>query len=344
MKNIAFLLVFLLLSGFANAENNKIQVKSLGENSVSFIINSDVSRTLLVIYPTTEMLPDFDAAGKFEVKTESINLLNLKPIKNNAYVVFDGVQSLIPITIKGLNHNSGYFITMLKPDNKNFKKINFEFATLASEPTKQAGNIAFRQPTENAIELIWTNGNGEGRIVVVSEGKNKPELPKDGTPYVANAKFGDPKSKIGKHTFVVFSGKKNDMKVDGLKPATNYIFQVFEFNGENKSVNYLTDLTTGNPRNKMTIIPPPKVLPVADVHEIGFTARWEGIEGVEKYVIDIAYDEQFTKFADTYEGADVGDITEIEVIDLDTKSNWFFRVRAFGEGTVSHYSETLKVK
>ncbi len=344
MKNIAFLLAFLLLSGCANAENNKIQVKKLGETSASFIINSDDTRTVLVLYPTSEMLPEFDASAKFDVQTESVDLAQLKPIKNNAYVVFDGVQSMIPLTIKGLNANSGYYLTMLKPNQKNFKKIDFEFATIAPEPTKQAGSIAFRQPTENSIELLWTNGNGEGRIVIVSEGQNKPELPQDGIFYEPSQKFGDPKAKIGEHTYVVFAGKKNDLKVEGLKPATNYHFQVIEFNGSGKSVNYLTDLATGNPRNKMTTIPPPKVLPAADVHDIGFTARWEGFDGVEKYIIDIAYDEDFTKFAETYEGADVGDITEIEVIDLDKRSNWFFRVRAVGEGTVSPYSETLKVK
>lgn len=343
MKNL--ILLFALAFGFVNlnASNNAVNIKKLGETSASFVVNSDKSRTVLVLYPTTEMLPQLDLSKKLNLTTESVDLSKMKPIKNNVYVVFDGVQSAIPLTIKGLKASSGYMLTMLKPEVKDFKQIDVEFATVAPEPKSQAKGLAFRQPTENAIGLLWANGDGEGRILVVSKGDKKIELPQDGKEYKPG-KFGEASAKIGEHSYVVFSGKKNEFKIENLEAATMYNFQLFEFNGTGKSTNYLTESNSGSARSKMTAIPAPEVLPAKDVHEIGFTASWKSKGKVEKYLIDIAYDEAFTKFAETYENADVGNIEEIEVIDLDKNKPWFFRVRALGDGTMSPNSKTLKVK
>lgn len=343
MKKIIFVFMLLICTSTLFSAKNEIIVKKLGENSASFIVNSDESRTLLVLYPATEMLPTLEKIAKQELATESIDISNLKSIKNNAYIVFDGVQSSIPLTIKGLKSNSAYFLSIVKPADSKFKPVSIEFSTVAPEPKKQTKGIAFRQPTENSIELVFSNGDGESRLVVASKGKSDVEVPVDGNEYKASAKFGSAESKIG-NSFVVYSGNKSECKVENLDAATVYNFQVFEFNGKGKSANYLASKEAGNPRNKMTAIPAPKMLPAKEVTESGCIIAWKGYETIEKYTIDIAYDENFTRFADTYENADVGNIEEIEVVELDPKENWYVRVKAYGEGTESRYSETLKIK
>ncbi len=344
MKKLIFVFTLLLCSSVLLSAKNEIVVKKLGESSASFIVNSDNNRTLLVLYPTTEMLPPLEKVAKQELPKESVDISNLKPIKNNAYIVFDGVQSTIPLTLKGLKPNSGYFLSLVKPEDSKFTPISLEFATIAPEPKKQSRGIAFRQPTENSVELLWANGDGENRIVVVTKGRTQVEPPLDGKEYKASPKFGAAESKIGNASFVVYSGVKGECKVENLAPATVYTFQVFEVNGKGKSSNYLTESASANPRIKMTAIPAPQMLPAKEVSETGCIIAWKGSEGVEKYVLDIAYDENFTRFADTYENSDIGKIEEIEVVELDPNENWYVRVKAYGEGTESQYSKTLKIK
>lgn len=343
MKRIALVLMAFVCVASAYAKID-INVKKVSEKSASFVVNAEKGRTLLVVFPKSEMLPDISSGSKFELPGENVDLTNLKPIKNNAFVVFDGEQDIIPITIKGLTANSPYVLALLKPATKDFKAIEYDFATLAIEPDKQAKGIAFRQPTESTIELVWVNGNGDSRVVVAKKGKGKITPPEDGKVYEANAKFGNPKSKVADDTYIVYTGNKQEFKVEGLDAATYYTFAIYESRGKDKSINYLTSETTGNPRYKMTAIPAPVLNSAKDVSEIGFVISWKSLQGVEKFILDIAYDEEFTKFADTYNSADVGDINEIEVTDLDPSKSWFVRVKAVAEGTESNFSKTMKVK
>ncbi|HOK14681.1 MAG TPA: fibronectin type III domain-containing protein [Candidatus Kapabacteria bacterium] len=344
MKKISvYLLGLLLLINYSFAKN-EIVTKKITEKSASFIINTDTKRTVLILHPANDAAISAKDLPQNSIMQESVDISLIKPFKGNYYVVFDGMQSVIPLTLKGLQAKTQYILSVYKPDANGEPSVQHKFSTLAEEPTKQASGIAFRQPTESSIELIWVNGNGEKRIVVASKGKTIAALPEDGKEYSANAKFGANESKIGDNAFVVYSGTKNECKVDNLEPSTIYSFQVFELNGNVETANYITSTLSGNPRWKMTAIPAPELLPAKNVHEIGCVLSWKGSPNIQKYILDIAYDEKFTRFAEYYENADVGDITEIEVIDLDPNENWFVRVKAVGEGTQSEYSKTLKVK
>ncbi len=342
MKTYFVIFAMLFNTLLLSAADYEIAPKKIGETSASFIVKSDDSRTILLLYPSTEMAPNVDFSKANDISKESVDLSNLKAVKNNAYVVFDGTSTIIPITIKSLKANSGYFLTMMKPSVKNFKPITYEFSTVAPEPKAQAKGIAFKQPTENTISLIWTKGDGAARIVVASKSVAKIDPPQEGLEYKSSSKFGE--SKIGIHSFVVYSGTGTECKVENLEAGTTYNFQVFEFNGKGKSTNYSLVTNSGNPRAKSTAIPPPVMLAAKDVSEIGFVAKWKGTGTIEKYILDIAYDEKFTNCAPTYKDSDVGDIEEIEVTDLDPQKDWYIRVKAVSEGAQSQYSKVMKVK
>lgn len=344
MKNVfAVVLSLLLLISVSNAKD-EVSVKKITDKSASFIIKTDTKRTILVLHSANETPLNPNEVKESSLMQETVDINEIKPIKNKYYVVFDGAQSLIPITIKGLLPKNKYTLSIYKSKDKDYDISQHNFSTLAEEPTKQASGIAFRQPTETNMELVWVNGNGENRIVVASKGKSIAQLPQDGKWVPANPKFGAPESKIGENAYVVYAGPKNECKVENLEPATIYSFQVFEYNGSSESVNYITTNLSGNPRWKMTAIPTPKMLPAKNIHEIGCVLAWEGSPNVLKYILDIAYDEKFTRFAELYENADVGDITEIEVLDLDPNEDWYVRVRALGDGSQSDYSKPLVIK
>ena len=344
MKTIVvYLLSFMLLFNYSFAKN-EILTKKISDKSASFVINTDTKRTVVVLHPASDAAISAKEIKQSSIMQESVDISEIKPFKGNYCIVFDGMQSVIPITLKGLQAKTQYILSVYKPDTKDEVLAQHKFSTLAEEPIKQASGIAFRQPTETSIELIWVNGNGEKRIVIASKGKSVVSQPEDGKTYSSNSKFGSNESKIGDNAFVVYSGTKNECKVENLEPSTIYSFQVFELNGSGESTNYLTSTLFGNPRWKMTAIPAPELLPAKNVHEIGCVLSWKGSPNVQKYILDIAYDEGFTRFAEFYENADIGDITEIEVIDLNPNENWFVRVKAIGEGSQSEYSNILKVK
>lgn len=344
MKKLSILLLIISIAFNLTYAKNEINVKKINEHSASFIINTDAKRTILILHPASDSPLELSELKQSNLMQESIDIAQLKPISKQYYVVFDGMQNVIPITIKGLQSKSNYTLSLYKPESNKASTNQYQFTTLAEEPKKPASGIAFRQPTETSIEMVWTNGDGEKRIVIASKGKSIAKMPNDGDYFQANSKFGSVESKIDDNAYVVYSGVRNECKVENLDPATIYCFQVIELNGDGKSANYLTSTSATNPRWKMTAIPAPVLYPAKQVHENGCILSWKGSPNVQKYILDIAYDEKFTRFAELYENADVGDITEIEVLDLDPSQDWYVRVKALGEGSQSEYSKTLKVE
>lgn len=110
------------------------------------------------------------------------------------------------------------------------------------EPTVQASNITFSNPTANSLTVSWTNGNGANRILVARQGSPVASVPVDGTLYNGNAAFGNG-VQIGAGDFVLYSGAGNTVDIFNLAPNTAYYFAVFEFNGGNGNANYLATMT-----------------------------------------------------------------------------------------------------
>ncbi len=107
------------------------------------------------------------------------------------------------------------------------------------------------------ISLAFTPGNGSGRIVVAS---TYPALstPVLGTAYAANTVFGSG-ADLGGGVFVIYSGAGDSLTVTGLQPSTRYYFTVYEYNGANKSINYL--VSQAYTAYSSTVTPGPTVGP-----------------------------------------------------------------------------------
>ena len=118
-------------------------------------------------------------------------------------------------------------------------------STLPAAPSSQAESITFSTITSSSIKVSFTNGNGNSRLLVAKSGSVVDGLPVNTTTYTANNAFGSG-SPIGTGNFVVGIGS-GSQTIAGLKPGTNYHFQVFEFNGTGGLENYNTTVATGNP-------------------------------------------------------------------------------------------------
>ncbi|MDA0989176.1 MAG: choice-of-anchor D domain-containing protein [Verrucomicrobia bacterium] len=111
---------------------------------------------------------------------------------------------------------------------------------LAAEPALNASNLTFSAVTNVAMTVSWDSGSGSNRILVARAGGPVSGLPVDGTAYAANAVFGSGDI-IAADEYVVYSGAGTNVTVTGLSPCVFYYFALFEDNGSNGGINYLTD-------------------------------------------------------------------------------------------------------
>lgn len=107
--------------------------------------------------------------------------------------------------------------------------ITYELVPTCTSPTTQATAAAFSTITNNSMNLSWTAGNGNGRIVVMKEASAVSGTPTSGTTYTANSTFGSG-STIATGEFVVYNGTGNSVSVSGLKCGTTYHVKVYEYN------------------------------------------------------------------------------------------------------------------
>jgi hypothetical protein len=98
------------------------------------------------------------------------------------------------------------------------------------QPTTQASALSISNTTSTQTDVNWTNGSGDGRMVVARLNSTAAIAPSHGTSYVANTVFGSGNT-TGAGNFVVFSGAgSGPVTVTGLSAGKAYTFTVYEFN------------------------------------------------------------------------------------------------------------------
>ncbi len=131
--------------------------------------------------------------------------------------------------------------------------------TLFAEPTTQTTAILFSNLLPDSITIDFTDGNGSSRLLVGREGLSVNDFPQDGNDYTPNNEFGSGPD-LGSSTFVVGEGS-GPFTIFGLSSATEYHFQVFEFNGTGILTKYKESSTTNNPSSIFTLSPEPSNQP-----------------------------------------------------------------------------------
>ncbi len=111
----------------------------------------------------------------------------------------------------------------------------------ATEPTLKASNFIVDQIGTHKLNLSWTNGNGERRIII---GSTSPitEVPIDGYLYRESSTIFGQGSLLDNSTTVIYNGSDDtNVSVSGLRESSDYYFAIFEYNEEEGLIsNYLT--------------------------------------------------------------------------------------------------------
>lgn len=207
------------------------------------------------------------------VKMNTVNTFT-DPVDLNSYtanslysggeqVIFNGTGNTVNVT--GLTPNTQYFVKIYEYDCTGASSLYLVPSTATSNSTTldycsnatvQASNIVFSSILATSVNVSWTNGNGNYRIVVAKQGSAVTGTPANGTTYTASSAFGAG-STIAANEFVVYKGAGNSVTVTGLTELTNYHFKVFEFCAPtgNGSENYLIASAPANNTTTITNMP-----------------------------------------------------------------------------------------
>jgi|GEM_PF-5515750 len=121
--------------------------------------------------------------------------------------------------------------------NLGFNCVNstttFPTHDLFDVPTQNASAMNFSNVTSNSISVNWTNGNGDGRVLIMRAGNAPNKFPLDGTEYA-----GSPQVDLGDGNRVVYSGTVNSATVSNLNANTNYQFRLYEYKKNANTGNY----------------------------------------------------------------------------------------------------------
>ena len=108
-----------------------------------------------------------------------------------------------------------------------------------SSPQVDATNLQFPTIDQNEMGIIWTTGDGIGRIVVAGT-QSITFVPTNGSVYTANPDFTQG-AEVAPGQKIIFSGNSSNVLFTGLDVATEYFFTVYEYNCEGSSRFYKTD-------------------------------------------------------------------------------------------------------
>lgn len=110
---------------------------------------------------------------------------------------------------------------------------------LADKPTVAATALSFTSITANSVELNFTAGNGENRMIIAKKASAVTVSPADGMLYNSSTTFGSG-DELTTGEFAVYYSSGISALITGLEANTTYYFKVIEANGNFGFVNYLT--------------------------------------------------------------------------------------------------------
>ena len=136
---------------------------------------------------------------------------------------------------KGLNHATTYYLKVFEYNGTESNTYYLQSPNLEgnqstlSAPTIQASNAFVNSKTSTSINMSWTNGNGDGRLLVARADSAVDVSLVDLQAYSASSNFGT--HEIGNENYVIYNGNQSTDEVFNLEPNVNYHFALFEYNG-----------------------------------------------------------------------------------------------------------------
>jgi|GEM_PF-1509763 hypothetical protein len=217
---------------------------------------------------TTGGWEDDDGDGTFELfsigTTGTLNFdadaaINDSPTGTLTYGVTAGS---IAIDAGSTDEHNGVSIptadqrTASRNGNTDIGAFEYNGSLVINEPTTQASEVTFTENQYNQLTFSWSNGNGSKRAVFMKQASTGTASPEHNTTYTASSVFGSGTQIGTSGWYTVYNGAGSEVTVTALTAATDYIIQVFEYNGVALGAeDYLLDTSTNNPNTVATYTP-----------------------------------------------------------------------------------------
>lgn len=167
-------------------------------------------------------------------------------LNNNEFVV--GFGDLNSLSLASISANSVYSIAIYEYNQIGDEIVysedsyNFTINNILEAPTASVSNVEEVAKTANSLELSFTAGNGDGRMVVIGLASNPSPSSVGNVAYNANPEFG-----LG-HQFnnysVVGFGDITDITITNLPSKEPYIVLFYEYNQSGDVYSYLRPVDT----------------------------------------------------------------------------------------------------
>jgi hypothetical protein len=171
------------------------------------------------------------------------------------YCVYNGSGTSVEVT--GLTRSTDYIVQVFEYSGISGSELYLtdtatnnpktQATTAVLQPTTQASNLTFSSVAYTTMTVSWTNGDGSKRAVFAKQANTGTASPVDDTTYTANAAFGSGTQIGTSGWYCIYNNTGTSVSVSGLTAQTDYIFQVFEYNGTAGIENYFTDSGSNNP-------------------------------------------------------------------------------------------------
>lgn len=179
-------------------------------------------------------------------------------IGNGNIVVFAGAGNSVSITNlqpKSIAYHFAIYEYNGAGSLENYKQSNpaiaSEFTASCNEPLVQATELTFSNIAQSSLELSWTDGDGDGRIVFMNSTNTFVDPVNGVDSYVADPGWNN----AGQQVVYFSSGAGASTSITNLSIATTYYFREYEYNCTGAIIKYKTDVdnTTGAKTNSFTI-------------------------------------------------------------------------------------------
>jgi hypothetical protein len=205
----------------SGVDGNKLNLKWTNGNGTGRIV---VMRANNAVSFTPASATNYTANSAFGSGTN---------LGSDQYVIYNGNSNSVAIT--NLQPATTYHLAVFEYNGTGTLQRYLTSSILATTGATSAAptiaaSSAVGATTTNSMTLNWTNGNGEGRLVVVKKGSHVMASPADLGVYPANAVFKSG-SQIALDEYVVYAGTGSNVTVTGLGAGDVYYYKVFEYNG-----------------------------------------------------------------------------------------------------------------
>lgn len=129
---------------------------------------------------------------------------------------------------------------------------NFSVAlvtTSCTAPTTTSSSITFSNVNQNTLDLSWTSGNGDSRLVYINTSNSFTDPTDGGTFPAPNTAWANSGQQL------IYNSNGNAVSVSNLTANTTYWFRVYDYTCTGTNTKFNVSTAADNPKSQTTLVP-----------------------------------------------------------------------------------------